>query len=162
MGTAPVPAVRENNLNIISDLAYTEKRGPPLTGGNRCPCRSSSTTGNPLDTRYILTMMFMPSEDPISRSPGVDGQTWIVGRQVRVLDVVVCYEHQGISLEEIVSRFPTLTPTHVKLALNYYFDHTEVIQQEMRTERQFEEEFSRTHSSLLEAKLRQRRLEAAS
>jgi len=104
--------------------------------------------------------MLMPSEDRISRSPGVDGQTWIAGHRVRVLDVVICYEHQGLKPDEIVSRFPTLSRTDVHVALNYYFDHIEEIQKEMRVERAFEEEFRRTHSSLLEAKTRKESLEA--
>lgn len=102
----------------------------------------------------------MPSEDRISRSPGVDGQTWIAGHRVRVLDVVICYEHQGLTPDQIVSRFPTISRTDVHVALNYYFGHIEEIQQEIRVERAFEEEFRRTHSSLLEARTRKQSLEA--
>jgi uncharacterized protein (DUF433 family) len=106
--------------------------------------------------------MLTPNEDRISRSPGVDGQTWIAGHRVRVLDVVICYEHQGLTPNQIVARYPTITRTDVHVALNYYFDHIELIQQEIRVERAFEEEFRRTHSSLLEAKIRKESLEAAS
>lgn len=106
--------------------------------------------------------MLMPSDDRISRGPGVDGQTWITGQRVRVLDVVICYEHQGLTPDAIVARYPTLTRSHVRIALSYYFDHVEEIQQEIRVERKFEEEFRRTHSSLTEAKQRKVSLEAAS
>ncbi len=104
--------------------------------------------------------MLMPSEDRISRSPGVDGQTWITGQRVRVLDVVICYEHQGLTPEQIVARYPTLSRSDIRVALAYYFDHIEEIQNEIRVERKFEEEFRRTHSSLLEAKQRKDSLEA--
>jgi uncharacterized protein (DUF433 family) len=106
--------------------------------------------------------MLMPSEDRISRSPGVDGQTWITGHRVRVLDVVICYEHQGLTAEQIIVRYPTLSRRDVHIALNYYFDHIEEIQREIRVERAFEEEFRRTHTSLLDAKRRKESLEAAS
>jgi hypothetical protein len=76
--------------------------------------------------------------------------------------VVICYEHQGLTPEQIVARYPTITRHDVHVALNYYFDHIEEIQQEMRVERAFEEEFRRTHSSLLEAKVRKERLQEAS
>jgi len=64
--------------------------------------------------------------------------------------------------DEIVSHFPTITLADVHAALAYYFDHIEEIQQEMRTERAFAEEFRRSNPSLLEAKLRPERLEEAS
>lgn len=92
----------------------------------------------------------------------MDGQTWIAGHRVRVLDVVICYEHQGLTPDEIVSRYPTISRSDVRVALAYYFDHIEEIQKEIRAERAFEEEFRRTHSSLLEAKQLKDRLEAAS
>jgi hypothetical protein len=50
----------------------------------------------------------------------------------------------------------------VHAALAYYFDHIEEIQQEMQAERTFADEFRRNSPSLLEAKLRQERLEEAS
>uniref|UniRef100_Q020B3 Uncharacterized protein n=1 Tax=Solibacter usitatus (strain Ellin6076) TaxID=234267 RepID=Q020B3_SOLUE len=40
-------------------------------------------------------------------------------------------------------------------ALAYYFDYMDDIQQEMRAEREFAEDFRREHASLLEAKLGQ-------
>jgi len=67
-----------------------------------------------------------------------------------------------MSPDEIVSHIPTITLGDVHAALAYYFDHLEEIQQEMRAERAFAEEFRRSHSSLLDAKLSQVRLEEAS
>src|SRR5258706_14337061 len=79
----------------------------------------------------------------------------IAGHRVRVLDVVVWHEHQGLTPDEIVSHVPTIILADVHTALAYYFHHIEEIQEEMRTERAFAEEFRRTHTSLLEAKVRQ-------
>lgn len=101
----------------------------------------------------------MSTEDRISRSSGVcGGKACIAGHRVRVLDVVVWHEHQGMTPDEIVSHFPTITLADVHAALAYYFDHVEEIQQEMRAERAFAEEFRCSNPSVLEAKLRQERL----
>jgi hypothetical protein len=64
--------------------------------------------------------------------------------------------------DEIVSHVPSISLADVHAALSYYFDHIDEIQQEMRAEREFAEEFRRNHPSQLEAKLRQTPLEEAS
>jgi uncharacterized protein (DUF433 family) len=103
--------------------------------------------------------MSKSTEDRITRSPEVcGGNACIAGHRIRVLDVVVWHEHQGMTPDEIVSHFPTITLADVHAALAYYFDHVEEIQQEMRAEREFSEEVRRRNPSLLEAKLRQERL----
>jgi uncharacterized protein (DUF433 family) len=102
-------------------------------------------------------------KDRISKTPGVcGGKACIAGHRVRVLDVVLWHEHQGMTPDEIVSHLPAITLADVHAALSYYFDHIDEIQQEMRDERTAAEEFRRSHSSLLEAKPRQGRLEEAS
>ena len=107
--------------------------------------------------------MSKSTEDRITRSPEVcGGKACIAGHRVRVLDVVVWHEHQGMTPDEIVSHFPAITLADVHAALAYYFDHIEEIQQEMRAERTFAEEFRRRNPSMLEAKLRQERIEEAS
>jgi uncharacterized protein (DUF433 family) len=107
--------------------------------------------------------MSKSTEDRITRSPEVcGGKACIAGHRVRVLDVVAWHEHQGMTPDEIVSHIPTITLADVHAALAYYFDHIDEIQQEMRAEREFSEEFRRRNPSLLEAKLRQERLEEAS
>ena len=104
-----------------------------------------------------------PVEDRIGKTPGVcGGRTCIRGHRVRVLDVVVWHEHQGMTPDEIVSHIPAITLAGVYASLAYYFDHIDQIQREMRDERSHAEEFHRSHPSLLEAKLRQERIERAS
>jgi uncharacterized protein (DUF433 family) len=108
--------------------------------------------------------MSMPIEGPITKSSGVcGGRTCIAGHRVRVLDIVMWHEHQGMTPDEdeIVSHIPTITLGDVYCALAYYFDHMDEIQQEMQAEREFAEVFRREHASL-DAKLRQQRLEEAS
>jgi uncharacterized protein (DUF433 family) len=106
----------------------------------------------------------MVSQDRISRTPGIcDGKACIAGHRVRVLDIVVWHEHQGMTPDEIVSEIPTITLADVHAALAYYFDHIEEIQEEMRTERVFAEEFRRSNPSVLDARIHPpKRLEEAS
>ena len=107
--------------------------------------------------------MATSSEDRISRTPGIcGGKACITGHRVRVLDVVGWHEHQGMTPDEIVSHVPSVTLADIHAALAYYFDHMEEIQQEMRAERAFAEEFRRSHPSRLETRLRQEGLEEAS
>ena len=107
--------------------------------------------------------MSTSTENRITRTLGIcGGKACIAGHRVRVLDIVAWNEHQGMTPDEIVSHVPTITLGDVHAALAYYFDHIEEIQQEMRDERAFAEEFRRSNPSLLEAKLRQERLEEAS
>jgi uncharacterized protein (DUF433 family) len=107
--------------------------------------------------------MSKSTEDRISRTAGVcGGKACIAGHRVRVLDVVSWHEHQGMTPDEIVSHIPTITLADVHAALAYYFDHIEEIQQEMRAERAFAEEFRLRNTSTVEGKLRQERIREAS
>jgi len=99
----------------------------------------------------------------IVRSPDVcGGKACIAGHRVRVLDVVSWHEHQGMTPDEIVSHVPSITLADVHAALAYYFDHIEEIQQEMQAERANSEAVRQDSPSLVDAKLRQQRLEEAS
>lgn len=98
----------------------------------------------------------------ISKTPGVcGGRTCIAGHRVRVLDIVIWHEHQGLTADEIVSQIPSITLAEVHAALAYYFDHREEIQEEIRAERAEAEEFRQNNPSLLATKSR-RRVEEAS
>ncbi len=99
----------------------------------------------------------------ITKSPGVcGGKACIAGHRIRVLDVVVWHEHLGMSADEIVSQFPSLSLSEVHLALAYYFEHVEEIQEEMRAERVAAEEFGVANPSQVATKLRQKTLDQAS
>ena len=99
----------------------------------------------------------------ISKTPGVcGGRACIAGHRVRVLDVVIWHEHQGVTPDEIVSDIPTITLADVHAALAYYFDHVEEIREEIQADRAYAEVFRRDHPSVLDEKLHQERLDAAS
>jgi len=72
---------------------------------------------------------------------------------VRVLDIVILHEHQGLTPDEIVSRLPSITLADVHAALAYYYDYREEIQDEIRIEREQIDEFRRTNTSLLDSRI---------
>jgi uncharacterized protein (DUF433 family) len=103
------------------------------------------------------------SNERIAKTPGVcGGRARIAGHRVRVQDIVGFYEHQGLTPDEIVSQIPSITLADVHTALAYYFDHVDEIQEEMRADRAYVEEFRQNNPSVLDAKLRQEPLKEAS
>ena len=90
----------------------------------------------------------------ITRTPGVcGGRARIEGHRVRVLDIVIWHEQEGLTPDEIVSQMPSITLADVHAALAYYYDHREEIQDEIRIEREQTEEFRRNSASLLDSKV---------
>ena len=103
------------------------------------------------------------SNERIVKTPGTcGGRARIAGHRVRVQDVVIWHEHQGMTPDQIVSEIPTITLSDVHSALAYYFDHVQEIQDEMRADEVYVEEFRRSHPSLLDAKLSREPLKEAS
>jgi len=101
--------------------------------------------------------------DRISRTPGVcGGRACIAGHRVRVLDIVVWHEHQGLSPDEIVSQVPSLTLADVHAALAYYFEHIDEIRAEMQAEYAQAQATRQKHPSLVKGRLRQEKVEAPS
>ncbi len=82
----------------------------------------------------------------ITRVPGVCGGKPIIdGLRVRVQDVVICHQKEGMTPEEIREGFPILTLSQVYAALAYYFQHREEIDADIDSEDQFAEEFRKQH-----------------
>ena len=103
------------------------------------------------------------SNERIVKTPGTcGGRARIAGHRVRVQDIVIWHEHQGMTPDEIVSQIPTLTLSDVHSALAYYFDHVPEIQSEMRADDVYVEEFRRNQPSPLDAKLSREPLQEAS
>jgi uncharacterized protein (DUF433 family) len=90
----------------------------------------------------------------ITKTHGVcGGRACIAGHRVRVLDIVIWHEQQGLSPDEIVSHLPSITLADVHAGLAYYYDHREEIQEEIRAEREQADEFRSDTPSALGAKL---------
>jgi uncharacterized protein (DUF433 family) len=103
----------------------------------------------------------MPMESVISEhieiTPGVcGGKPRIAGHRIKVQDVVIWHERLGLSPDEIVSQYPTITLADVYAALAYYHDHLQEIRQQIREGEAFAKELQAKTPSILQQKLRNR------
>jgi uncharacterized protein (DUF433 family) len=89
----------------------------------------------------------------VSKADVCGGKPCIAGTRIRVQDIYVWHELQGLSADEIVSRFSHITMADVYAALAYYWDHQEEIQRQMQEETAFVERMKHMHPSPLNQKL---------
>jgi uncharacterized protein (DUF433 family) len=80
----------------------------------------------------------------------------IAGHRIRVQDVVIWYEKLGLSPDEIVHDYPTLTLADVRAALAYYWDHRDEIERAIEAEYALSEEFRRNQIGPVREKLKRR------
>jgi len=91
----------------------------------------------------------------ITKTPGVcGGKACIAGTRIRVMDIVIWYEHQGMTPDEIVDQFPTITLSDVHTALAYYYDHIEEIREDIRRNDEVAEQFRSQYPSKVKEKRR--------
>jgi len=107
-------------------------------------------------------MSVVPNDRIVKTPETCGGRARLAGHRVRVQDIVIWSEHLGMTPDEIVSHIPSITLADVHSALAYYFDHVQEIQEEIRADRAYADEFFRNNPSILDAKLRQERLKEAS
>ena len=69
-----------------------------------------------------------------SSSEVMGGKACIAGHRIRVLDVVIWHEKRGLTADEVVSLFPSLTLADVYAALAYYFDRRDEIEADIQGE----------------------------
>ena len=94
------------------------------------------------------------SKEHIAKTPGVcGGKACIAGHRIRVMDVVIYHEHQGLSPEEIVAIFPTITLADVYAAVAYYLDHRDEIAAEFEREELLAEQYRGRFPSNIKDKL---------
>ena len=97
------------------------------------------------------------SSEHIQITPGVcGGKPHIAGHRIRVQDVVAWHEHQGMSPDEIVYHYPSLTLADVHAALAYYYDHLEEIRQQIHESDAFAAKLAAETPSILQRKLEER------
>lgn len=76
--------------------------------------------------------------DRIVRTPGVrGGNPRIAGHRITVSDVAIWYERMGMTPDEIVSEYPTITLSDVHAALAYYYDNKEDVDRGIREGEEF-------------------------
>ncbi len=84
------------------------------------------------------------------------GKPRIAGHRIRVEDIAIWHERMGLSADEIVSQYPTITLSDVYSALAYYHDHFQEIRQQIAEDEAFAMEMKAKTPSLLQQKLKER------
>ncbi len=99
--------------------------------------------------------MTITSINHIEITPGTcGGKPRIAGHRITVQDVVIWHEKMGLSPDEIVYHYPSITLADVYAALSYYHDHLEEIRQQIADDHNFAEQIKSKTPSLVQAKLR--------
>jgi uncharacterized protein (DUF433 family) len=93
----------------------------------------------------------------IVSTPGIcGGRPDIDGHRIQVEDVAIWYERMGMSPDQIVSEYPSITLAEVHAALAYYFENREVIDAEIDAAKESAEAMrAKAGPSPIEEKLRQ-------
>ncbi|MFO0966768.1 MAG: DUF433 domain-containing protein [Gemmataceae bacterium] len=91
----------------------------------------------------------------IAIKPGFcGGKPHITGQRVKVQHIAVWHERMGMTPEEIVATYPTLTLPAVHAALAYYHSHRAEIDADIEADERFVAELNaKVGPSLLQAKL---------
>ncbi len=93
----------------------------------------------------------------IEITPGVcSGKPRIAGHRIRVQDIVVWHEMMGLSADEILYHYPSITLGDVYAALAYYYDHLEEIRQDIRDSEAFVQDLVAKTPSILQGKLKEK------
>jgi uncharacterized protein (DUF433 family) len=91
----------------------------------------------------------------IEITPGTcGGKPRIAGHRIKVQDIVIWHEQMGMSPDEIVYHYPSITLADVYAALSYYHDHLEEIRQQIADDEAFAKEIQAKTPSLVQEKLR--------
>jgi uncharacterized protein (DUF433 family) len=108
---------------------------------------SAATSGPPQDRVRIVS------------TPGTcGGRPRIDGHRITVEDVAIWHERMGMSPDEIVSSYPTITLSDVHAALAYYYENRERIESDIENGRKFVEEMrAKAGPSLLQEMLKARK-----
>lgn len=90
----------------------------------------------------------------ITKTPGVcGGKACIAGHRIRVMDIVICYDHWGMTPDEIVDQYPGITLSDVHMSLAYYYDHIEEIREDIRRNNEVAEQFRSQYPSKVKERL---------
>ncbi len=103
----------------------------------------------------------MPQTSTISEhieiTPGVcGGKPRIAGHRIRVQDIAVWHEMMGMSADEILYHYPSISLADIYAALSYYYDHLEEIRQDIRESETFAADLAAKTPSILQGKIRER------
>jgi len=71
------------------------------------------------------------AKDVIEEKDICGGAPTLKGTRIRVSDIVVEYEHKGMSPEELATEFPSISIADVFSALKYYYENPKKIRDEI-------------------------------
>ncbi len=122
----------------------------------------------PNDSQTLDHIEPVPEPPPADRirivsTPGTcGGKPRIDGHRITVVDIAIAHERMGMSANEIISAYPSITLADVHAALAYYFENREYVDASIRASEQLAAEMkAKAPPSLLQEKLRQRKTDAA-
>ena len=81
------------------------------------------------------------------------GKPRIAGHRIRVEDIVIWHERLGLSPDEIVSQYPSISLADVYAALSYYHDNFDEIRRQMQNDEIFARDMQSKTPSLVQQKL---------
>ena len=91
----------------------------------------------------------------IEISPDIcGGKPHIAGHRIKVQDIVILHEKMGMSLDEIVFQYPSITLSDIYAALAYYHDHMKGIREQIEADEAFARELKNKTPSLVQQKLK--------
>jgi uncharacterized protein (DUF433 family) len=141
--------VQNRQLPRLGFLGYDESMEPTATQASNRP--AEATTMPPTDRVRIVSTLGT-----------CGGRPRIDGHRITVEDVAIWHERMGMSPDEIVSAYPSITLSDVHAALAYYFENRERIDADIRDGERFVEQMkAKAPPSLVQEKLRQRNGNAA-
>ena len=111
--------------------------------------QNEPTSGGPLDQPRIVS------------TPGTcGGKPRLEGHRITVKQIVLNYQREGMSPDEIVSAYPTITLSDVHAALAYYYGHQAEIDTDIKEDDDHWAEIQRQNPGQLSDRLRQRKANA--
>jgi uncharacterized protein (DUF433 family) len=131
---------------------YDSAMEPTATHTANIPTQSADnpTAEHPADRVRIVS-----TPDICGGRPRIDGH------RIQVEDVAIWHERMGMSPDEIVSEYPSITLADVHAALAYYDENRERIDADIEAAKRFAEEMkAKAGPSLLQEKLQQRKADA--
>ncbi len=96
-------------------------------------------------------MSFLVTSQHIEITEGIcGGKPRIAGHRIKVQDIVIWHERMGMSPDEIIFHYPSITLADVYAALSYYHDHRDEIRQQIAQGEAFAEQLRGHKPSLIE------------
>ncbi len=111
--------------------------------------RPESILTEPTETKTMPVIV----EHIVSTRDTCGGAPRIAGSRIRVKDLVLWHIHQGMSLDEIVAKWPHPTLAGAHAALAYCYDRKDEIEAEIEADGACYEEMKAKTPSLVQEKL---------